>query len=79
MQSFLESRTPALDTSLPSVRHIQGLIRQKTPVALRLIDGHELEGVLLWQDLDQFALDPGEGRTLNLINRRAVAVLRSLA
>jgi host factor-I protein len=79
MQSFLESRTPILDTSLPSVRHIQGLIRQKTPVALRLLDGHELEGVLLWQDLDQFALDPGEGRALNLINRRAVAVLRSLA
>ena len=79
MQSFLESRNPTLDTSLPSVRHIQGLIRQKTPVALRLFDGHELEGVLLWQDLDQFALDPGEGRTLNLINRRAVAVLRSLA
>ena len=79
MQSFLESRTPTLDTSLPSVRHIQGLIRQKTPVALRLVDGHELEGVLLWQDTDQLALDPGEGRTLNLINRRAVAVLRSLA
>jgi host factor-I protein len=79
MQSFLESRTPTLDTSLPSVRHIQGLIRQKTPVALRLLDGLELEGVLLWQDIDQFALDPGEGRTLSLINRRAVAVLRSLA
>jgi host factor-I protein len=79
MQSFLESRTPVLDTSLPSVRHIQVLIRQKTPVALRLLDGHELEGVLLWQDLDQLALDPGEGRALNLVNRRAVAVLRSLA
>jgi hypothetical protein len=61
------------------VRHIQALIRQKTPVALRLLDGHELEGVLLWQDTEQLALDPGEGRTLNLINRRAVAVLRSLA
>jgi hypothetical protein len=35
--------------------------------------------VLLWQDVDQFALDPGEGRSLSLINRRAVAVLRSLA
>ena len=79
MQSFLESRTLTLDTSQPSVRHIQGLIRQKIPVALRLLDGHELEGVLLWQDLDQFALDPGEGRSLSLINRRAVAVLRSLA
>jgi len=79
MQSFLESRTPSLDTSQPSLRHIQGLIRQKIPVALRLLDGHELEGVLLWQDVDQFALDPGEGRSLSLINRRAVAVLRSLA
>ena len=79
MQSFLESRTPTLDTSLPSVRHIQALIRQKTPVALRLLDGHELEGVLLWQDTEQFALDSGEGRSLNLVNRHAVAVLRSLA
>jgi hypothetical protein len=61
------------------VRHIQSLIRQKTPVALRLLDGQELEGVLLWQDTEQFALDPGEGRSLNLVNRRAVAVLRSLA
>ena len=79
MQSFLESRAPSLDTSLPSVRHVQGLIRQKTPVALRLLDGHVLEGVLLWQDVDQFALDPGEGRALSLVSRRAVAVLRSLA
>jgi hypothetical protein len=61
------------------VRHIQALIRQKTPVALRLLDGHELEGVLLWQDTEQFALDSGEGRSLNLVNRHAVAVLRSLA
>jgi hypothetical protein len=48
-------------------------------VALRLLDGHELEGVLRWQDTEQLALDPGEGRSLNLVNRRAVAVLRSLA
>jgi host factor-I protein len=78
MQSSSDGRPPVLDTTQPSIRHIQGLIRQKTPVALRLLDGHELEGVLLWQDLGQFALDPGQGRALALVNRNAVAVLRAL-
>jgi host factor-I protein len=79
MQSFLERRSPTLDTAQPSIRHLQELIRNKAPVALQVMDGHEHEGVLLWQDLQYFALDPGDGRPLTLINRNAVTVVRALA
>jgi hypothetical protein len=47
-------------------------------VAIRMADGQELEGLLRWQDLQYFALDPGEGRPLVLINRHVVSVLRPL-
>lgn len=79
MQSFLERRSATLDTSQPSIRHIQELIRRQAPVALEVLDGKDYEGVLRWQDLQYFALDPGEGRPLILINRQQVAVLRALA
>jgi host factor-I protein len=79
MQSFLERRSPTLDTAQPSIRHIQELIRRKAPVALLVSGGPEYEGVLLWQDLQYFALDPGESRPLILINRNSVCVLRALA
>lgn len=79
MQSFLERRSPTLDTAQPSIRHIQELIRRKAPVALLVSGGPEYEGVLLWQDLQYFALDPGESRPLILINRNSICVLRALA
>ena len=78
MQSFFDRRAPTLDTAQPSIRHIQDLIRREAPVAIRMADGHELEGLLRWQDLQYFALDPGEGRPLVLINRHVVSVLRPL-
>jgi len=79
MQSFLERRSPTLDTAQPSIRHIQELIRRKAPIALMVTGGHEYEGILRWQDLQYFALDPGENRPLILINRHSVSVLRALA
>jgi host factor-I protein len=78
MQSFFDRRAPTLDTAQPSIRHIQDLIRREAPVAIRMADGQELEGLLRWQDLQYFALDPGEGRPLVLINRHVVSVLRPL-
>ena len=78
MQDFFERRGPSLDTSLPSVRHVQDLIRSRTLVKIQLIGGQELEGTLKWQDTQYFALRQDAARPLVLISREAVAVMRAL-
>lgn len=78
MQTFFERRTNTLDTTQPGVRHIQSLIRQRTPVSLTLLGGEEVEGVILWQDLSYLAVSQGEGRPLTLLNRSALLLLRAL-
>lgn len=78
MQSFFDKRGPRLDTSLPSVRHLQELIRNRTPVNVALQGGHEFEGTIKWQDTHFVALRQGAGRPLALINREAIVVLRAL-
>jgi len=77
MQSF-EKRSSALDTSQPSIRHLQDLIRHKTPVAVQVPGLGELEGILHWQDIDSLALKQDENRPLTLINRAAAATIRAL-
>lgn len=78
MQSFFEKRSAALDTSQPSIRHLQDLIRHKTPVAIQVIGAGELEGTLHWQDIHYLALKQAEGRPLTLINRGAACTIRAL-
>lgn len=78
MQSFFEKRTTALDTSQPSIRHLQDLIRHKTPVAVQVLGVGELEGILHWQDIDYLALKQDEKRPLTLISRAAAATIRAL-
>ncbi len=78
MQSFFESRGPRLDTSLPSVRHVQELIRNRTMVNVRMVGGHELEGTIKWQDNQFLALRQDSSMPLVLINRDSIAVLRAL-
>jgi host factor-I protein len=78
MQSFFEKQATALDTSQPSIRHLQDLIRQKTPVAVLVPGVGELEGILHWQDIDYLALKQDENRPLTLINRAAAATIRAL-
>jgi host factor-I protein len=78
MQSFFESRSPRLDTSLPSVRHFQELIRNRTMVSVQMIGGQELEGTLKWQDNQFLALRQDTSLPLVLLNREAIAVLRAL-
>jgi host factor-I protein len=78
MQSFFEKRSATLDTSLPSIRHLQNLIRHKTPVAIQVSGVGELEGTLHWQDCDYLALSQTEGRPLTLINRAAASTIRAL-
>jgi host factor-I protein len=78
VQSFFESRGPRLDTSLPSVRHVQELIRTRTMVNVRMVGGHELEGTIQWQDNQFLALRQDSSMPLVLINRDSIAVLRAL-
>jgi host factor-I protein len=78
VQSFFESRGPRLDTSLPSVRHVQELIRNRTMVSVLTVGGHELEGTLKWQDNQFLALRQDTSLPLVLINRDSIAVLRAL-
>jgi hypothetical protein len=78
MQSFFEKRSMALDTSQPSIRHLQDLIRHKTPVAIQVTGVGELEGTLHWQDVAYLALSQAEGRPLTLINRAAACTIRAL-
>ena len=78
MQSFFEKRTTALDTSQPSIRHLQDLIRQKTPVAIQVLGVGELEGILHWQDIHYLALKQDQNRPLTLISRASAATIRAL-
>ncbi|MFN5193864.1 MAG: Hfq-related RNA-binding protein [Cyanobacteriota bacterium] len=79
MQSFFERRTPRLDTTLPGVRHIQDLVRQRTPVTLRLVDGSTLEGTIRWQDPELLALETGSDEPLVMVARAGLLTLRPLA
>ncbi|MHC5727455.1 MAG: Hfq-related RNA-binding protein [Nostoc sp.] len=38
------------DTTLPSIRQVQNLIKQTIPVELKLLTGDVLIGKILWQD-----------------------------
>ncbi|MCX5940642.1 MAG: hypothetical protein NTX18_06420 [Cyanobium sp. LacPavin_0818_WC50_MAG_67_9] len=78
MQSFFEKRTTALDTSQPSIRHLQDLIRHRSPVAIQVSGVGELEGTLHWQDIHYLALSQDEGRPLTLISRAAASTIRAL-
>ena len=82
MQSFSDRSHPTIDTAQPSVRHVQEMIRRKQAVALLIVGGQEMEGVILWQDIYALALHPGreivEGRPFILVNRDHVVTIRQL-
>ena len=42
--------TTEFDTSLPSIRQLQELIKQKTVIELKLVTGDLLTGKVAWQD-----------------------------
>jgi host factor-I protein len=79
MQSFFERRGPRLDTTLPSVRHVQELIRIRTPVNVVLLSGQECDGVIRWQDSHFLAMSTEPGTPLLLISLAAIASLRALS
>ena len=79
MQSAFDTNPSRLDTSLPSIRHLQDLIRNHKPVQIKIITGESLEGVLAWQDVDYLALREPMGESVLLINREGVVLVRCLS
>ena len=79
MQSFFERRGPRLDTTLPSVRHVQELIRIRTPVNVVLMSGQECDGIIRWQDSHFLAMSTEPGTPLLLISLTAIVSLRALS
>ena len=77
MQSFFERRSTTFDTTQPGIRHIQSLIRNRTPVNVLVQGGIELEGTIQWQDMTYLAISQ-EGRPLTLVNLAAMITLRPL-
>jgi hypothetical protein len=77
MPGSQERGASSLDTTQPGTRHIQTLIRQRTPVSLLLQGGLELEGTIQWQDCSFLAISQ-EGRPLALVSRRAMVMLRTI-
>ena len=44
------------NTDLPSTRHIQNLIKDKTEICIKISTGDELLGKIVWQDSNCLAL-----------------------
>ncbi len=64
-----------LDTGIPSVRQIQGLIKDGKEVEVKLITQDVLIGQLVWQDTDCICLTTHDGlRTI--IWRHAIAYMK---
>lgn len=65
------------DTGLPSIRKLQGFIKDKQPIELKLVTGDVMTGQLFWQDAQYFCLiDGAEQQTL--IARSAVVYFKAI-
>ncbi len=63
------------DTSLPSIKQIQNLIKEKTSVELKLITGDVITGTVLWQDLQCFCVMAEDNQKITIF-KRAIAYLK---
>jgi host factor-I protein len=79
MQSFFEQRGPRLDTTSPSVRHLQDLIRRSSPVHIELDGGQSLQGTIRWQDQNFLAIQQDPDLPILMVNRTKVVLLRLLS
>jgi host factor-I protein len=79
MQSFFEQRSPRLDTTSPSVRHLQDLIRRSSQVHIELDGGQSLQGTIRWQDQNFLAIQQEPDLPILMVNRTKVVLLRLLS
>ena len=62
------------DLATPSVRQMQGYIREKQNLEIKLLTGDLISGTLFWQDLDCICLQ-SEGKNLT-IWKQAIAYIK---
>ncbi len=67
---------PELNITLPSVRALHRLIRERQPVRLTLKTGDILTGHLRWLDPECLCLE--DGTTVTVVWQRAIACLQGL-
>lgn len=67
--------TIQFDTSLPSVRQVQNLIKEATVLELKLLTGEMLSGKILWQDSDCVSV-VDENNQQTIIWKQALAYLK---
>lgn len=63
------------DTSLPSIKQIQNLIKEKTSVELKLITGDVITGTVLWQDLQCLCIMSEDNQKITIF-KGAIAYLK---
>jgi host factor-I protein len=78
MGSSTDNRAPQFDTSQPGIRQFQSWIRERTPLAVQLLDGSGVNGVPRWVDAEYLGLEPANGGELILVARQAMALIRPL-
>ena len=68
---------PELNTALPSIRQIQGFIKEKQTVSIKLLTNEVLYGIILWQDQNCICLvDETEQSTL--VWRQSLAYVKAV-
>jgi host factor-I protein len=63
-----------LNTSLPSIRRIQNMIREKSDAEIKLITGDDIKGKVLWIDDNCLCVEGGATKTIIWLH--AVAFIR---
>lgn len=63
------------DTSLPSVRQVQNLIKQAEIIQLKLLTGDTLTGKVIWQDAQCMCL-VDENSQQTTVWKQAIAYIR---
>ncbi len=66
------------DTSLPSTRQLQNLIKQAVPTEIKLLTGDILTGKVIWQDQYSVCLVNDTSQQV-IIWKQAIAYLKPLS
>jgi host factor-I protein len=64
-----------LDVNLPSIRQIQGSIKDKIEVSIKLLTGDVFVGRIVWQDTQCIFFTDGNDRK-TLIYRQSIAYIQ---
>ena len=71
----MSKSTTIADIATPSVRQMQGYIREKQNLEVKLLTGDVLTGNLFWQDEDCLCLQLSDGKNLT-VWKQAIAYLK---